>query len=74
MTDERMTPNPLDPGDDFQIDVRANGTSGDTVLVDVPQGKGLVFAHWLHRYLSETPELRAGRRAADLLAEIKAAA
>lgn len=73
MTDDRITPNPLDPGDEFEIDVQVHDRV-DVVLITVPTGKGTVFAHWLHRYLGETPELRAGRRAADLLAELKAAA
>ena len=73
MTDDRIPPNPLDPGDDFQIDVELRERT-ERVWIDVPPGKGLVFAHWLHRHLTETPEQAQARRAADLLAELKGTA
>lgn len=70
---ERIPDWPLDQGDHFEINVdTVSVPDTDTVLIDVPRGKGAVFAVWLHRKFTETPELRQARREADQLAELKA--
>ena len=83
MSEDRIPPGPLDPGDEFKIDVRVESgyrsedanayAPDDTVTVTLPHGKGMVFAAWLHRQMTETPELREARHQADQLAELKAA-
>jgi hypothetical protein len=79
VTDERIPLNPLDAGDDFQIEVEAGITDAETaepmgmdcVAVYVPDGKGVVFAAWLERQLTETPEDRQRRIEEDNLALLK---